>query len=1372
MTSRMWSDLRDLYTFAQDISPQLDGLYACFELRLDGPAVDVGDSMLTRVCILQQLEGSLSSGEMAVSNCVQPCTKGVLRLPYAVWNHLGSRCQTLRALWTQVCVKDDIVVLDATVGRAFVAGDIQLQQHECIQVAEVFCGGFAGWTQAAWSLSDQGVRLQTSWLLDLEETTEAPLRAMMPDLQTVTTAAELDDTDFADGPVLLLANFEHAWWQGVWGRSMPQILVCSPPCQPWSAAGHQKGLDSADGRLLLRLAALLRVVRVPIVCLEEVAGFSRHPDYTQVMQAWEDAGYLPVYHQVLQLAEVAPTRRARSVFVFVHRSFGPAAEVAFRQTAWHQARRPNLVTMHAIFPQLPRELWDACQLDQATMETYLDPWYLPPGYNCSAEAVCKYRLCNPSQQAKCFMACYHRQHQLPPGMLERGGLLCSLLATAEETRFFSSAEIASCHGAQRLQLLLHDDEASMRIHGNCLAVPQAMLPLAHTVQFFPGHGKIDPAAAVHHCIQSRLHACNTALFYLPEGWLLVHHDVLGDVLSQASLRTQLERGMQRSSPPFARLKVCSKVADVEVEVRAVHFSTSVQVPVLLDVLQIQPVGLLQQHCPSPGGVEYVAVVRDLEPLWLDAAPSERMQRHAPIQLCTPAGMTVIQPMATDLYHQLKWAFDRCRGPESQGVACMTCYGTRLQRVSEFPPVVFVAAGAEHIFFSAPSLDSQHVAACAFETVSSKLVAEVPEPYATAWWVQLPYHLLECVGWAAETNDPPTGERTHMQITLRPAVPSPLLSVPSLRLYLRELLFLSHLRALAKDASHLLIGPFLVQVDARALGELCLPSTTTPAQLENWWSTACRAAQTWPGARLFSGPRALLVDQTLAELLTASAFHVKRRNGLPLLTVMPEVRGGGVKDENTSLAKSKLASLMLDRGVPLDKTQTAVDAALPVLGTTACLQALSLPDTQAQWRKLASVAQARGHSLPSGDNRTERAAQRIQKAVRKKRLERQAPVDVNDFQLVPDTWCGMDHQPVPVLDSVSADCTGAVLLDATQANAQDLDLLRNIGSEALCIVVPGHRCPDPDTCSGRTSVPVCHRLTGRKHLIAACYHNVGETDIAPHFQHGGQVSAEETVCCSFTMFQDDFPAEARWSDFAAAPVRSVVEAFRARGLEQVLHNPWGRVYRACGRPSQPHLCDQFTFFAKVPSGQLRALLQQSGFNKVYVVPRTWDRQLLQGWAVVWLNAPRGEIEKQALLVPEQHGLVRGKNKYGLRVPDKAFRKVFTQLRPGAEVPDNLDVRATYKVGPFPAAASAEAIREWSRRIAWPTKVIKSLGPQFWLLGSELPPPDEHMIYNQSPVLATEVKGRESQQPVVQAGGPLPRQNRPVPSKEEVDPWLPE
>ena len=192
-----------------------------------------------------------------------------------------------------------------------------------------------------------------------------------------------------------------------------------------------------------------------------------------------------------------------------------------------------------IFPVLPGSLAQPCQLSAELLQTCLDPWYLPPGQKTDVDSVRAFRVCNPHRRAKCFMAAYPRQHLLPEGLLTRGGLLCSLLTTGADIRFFSAPEIASCHGAVRTQLLLIDDEQSMRLHGNALAVPQAALTISNALRWLAPHVRLDPAEVVRRCIDERLQGRNSVLLKVKQGWLWVKHDDLGYVLADKGLRAEI-----------------------------------------------------------------------------------------------------------------------------------------------------------------------------------------------------------------------------------------------------------------------------------------------------------------------------------------------------------------------------------------------------------------------------------------------------------------------------------------------------------------------------------------------------------------------------------------------------------------------------------------------------------------------------------------------------------------------------------------------------------------------------------------------------------------------------------------------------------------
>ena len=52
----------------------------------------------------------------------------------------------------------------------------------------------------------------------------------------------------------------------------PDVLVGGPPCQPWSSAGHQKGLDDPRGQLIAHFLRMIGEVRPRFVIFENVRG--------------------------------------------------------------------------------------------------------------------------------------------------------------------------------------------------------------------------------------------------------------------------------------------------------------------------------------------------------------------------------------------------------------------------------------------------------------------------------------------------------------------------------------------------------------------------------------------------------------------------------------------------------------------------------------------------------------------------------------------------------------------------------------------------------------------------------------------------------------------------------------------------------------------------------------------------------------------------------------------------------------------------------------------------------------------------------------------------------------------------------------------
>ena len=244
-------------------------------------------------------------------------------------------------------------------------------------------------------------------------------------------------------------------------------------------------------------------------------------------------------------------------------------------------------------------------------------------------------------------------------------------------------------------------------------------------------------------------------------------------------------------------------------------------------------------------------------------------------------------------------------------------------------------------------------------------------------------------------------------------------------------------------------------------------------------------------------------------------------------------------------------------------------------------------------------------------------------------------------------------------------------------------------------------------------------------------------------------------------------------FSEYPVKTVVTAFADAGIDKVLSEPWGRRHLMKGKGTTPSLADQVSFHARVDQKACDTLLACSGHNLVYMIPRRQDHSLQPGYSVIWIGQSKAEALKAALQVPGQLGIVRAKNRYGIRVHEAKHDSTFQQLRPGQTMPSKVAVSHLFRLGPVLPSADATAVQAWATASNWKVKVLKALGPQHWLIGSEVEPPLAYPSFNGQTVLITQVQQRSTQQRIVQAGQ---LQQKPPPGltkarpEPEIDPWL--
>ena len=361
----------------------------------------------------------------------------------------------------------------------------------------------------------------------------------------------------------------------------------------------------------------------------------------------------------------------------------------------------------------------------------------------------------------------------------------------------------------------------------------------------------------------------------------------------------------------------------------------------------------------------------------------------------------------------------------------------------------------------------------------------------------------------------------------------------------------------------------------------------------------------------------------------------------------------------------------------------------------------------------------------------------------------------------------DGTPTATLDGISPGSSGVLVADRSQA--QDLlHTLQGIQPDELAVVILGHGC-DPGTSGCQPlSFPALTGNPPSRILVAGCLHNLGGKRVTCKHTAQANIEVNENCCCQFTVHREDFEPET-WQQLVQAPVRVINDTFVQGGHPRPFHSPWGRTYLSKGRPSTPALADCVSFHARIEQSEVEQTLRLSGHNFVYTVPKTWSRQPHPDFAIVWLASNRADALRASLQLPEQRGLARNRDKYGVCIAAGAFSKAYNQLHPGQDVPKRMAVSELYRAGPFPPEVGPRDVATWTAKIGWETRVIKALGASHWLLGSQTGPASGCLAFNNQSILIVPVSNRTTSQSFVQSGA-IPKTLAPTstPAADE-DPW---
>ena len=864
---QFWEEMTSLYSFALGDVEGLAGSHACFCLRLSDVMIRTADSVLIKAWIDDEAQLRNSGRVLSVDITKPPveARKVVLRASFQDYDFLLKHVCQVKLIQAFVHHSDGLVVLDATAAPSFFSGQRPVTKEATIQVAELFAGGFAGWSRAIGLLQHTGVKVHTSWCLERAADCIPPLQAQHPDMMVADATCDVTPVLQPTDTIMFHADFNSTWWRPAASARPVQAFCVSPPCQPWSTASSQSGLNAPDGLLILQVVDYLKVMAPALVVYEQVDGFSKHPHFPVFFHAMEQAGFSCVWRGSLQLSDIAPTSRRRYFLVWRHRENG-SDHLPFQHTSWMSLKAPSLRACRALFDHLPSPLLAPCMLSSEVMQMYMSPELLPAnrhGQACRDPA--QFRVVTGQQQIGCIMAMYHRQHELPLHLLQRKGLLGHLIDSQQGIRFMASPEVASAHGACEVMLLVHDDRTCMRQLGNSLSCQQAIMTLAMALRTFPQLQHMpEPAACVQFCNERRMHSENTLLLEVQQGWLMCDVRHLPQVLARVCLKAQISN---RLLPGQHRFKACQVVAGEGRHVArfGLCISQHIQLEVVLRDLQLGDATVTEQSDPCQCKVD--CGTQPSFPLIQCTRP--KGADHPSLYVLAGDTCFVLHRSTYDVFQQLRQAFEHVRYRSDTAVACFNLAGTRISNIPDMPRTVLLVPESQHLLQEEPQWHEAAMHQVCRLATPAGVTFQIPNPQAPDWWLSFPGHLMPSVGWKAEHSAFPPPEPSPFILSAVAEAAGALFSTSNVVEWMRVLLFLAPIRQAAVDArlGATQVQPHKVeiQVVAKTIWQGVLPGRITLLDILRWWEQTSFAMALSPAARIYSGPFPQLHEHSIQEL---------------------------------------------------------------------------------------------------------------------------------------------------------------------------------------------------------------------------------------------------------------------------------------------------------------------------------------------------------------------------------------------------------------------------------------------------------------------------------------------------------------------------